>query len=142
MVLVEEAIAGDTPRLGCPRDEQSERQPATVTVSENSLGSPCVGGTLFPSRITDLDVTDAPALSGGGPPSVPSRISVVLVEEAKAGGTPHRECPRDDQDIRSLAGVAKPASVTVYEESYRPCWPRWPISCRWPCWPGRDDVPI
>ena len=84
-----------------------------MTVSENSLGSPCVGGTLSPSMITDLDVTDAPAFSGGGPPSVPSRIVVVLVEEAKAGGTPRRECPRDDQDIRSLAGVAKPASVSV-----------------------------
>ena len=53
-----------------------------------SLGSPGVGGSLSPSRITNLDVTDAPALSGGGPPSVPARISVVLVEEAKAGGTP------------------------------------------------------
>ena len=36
----------------------------------------------------DIDVTDAPDLSGGGggPQSVPSRISVVLVEEAIAGG--------------------------------------------------------
>ena len=74
------------------------------------------GGTLSPSRITDLDVTDAPALSGGGPPSVHSRISVVLVKEAKAGGTPRPECPRDDQDIRSLAGVVKPAGVTVYDD--------------------------
>ena len=117
VVLVEEAIAGGTPRLGCPCDGQSERQPARVTVNENSLGSPCVVGTLSPSRITDLDVTNAPVLSSGGPPSVPSRIVVVLFEEAKAGGTPRRECPRDDQDIRSLAGVAKPASVTVYDDS-------------------------
>ena len=42
---------------------------------------------------------------------------MVLFEEAKDGGTPRRECPRDDQDIRSLAGVAKPASVTVYDDS-------------------------
>ena len=42
---------------------------------------------------------------------------MVLVEEAKAGGTPRRECPRDDHDIRSLAGVARPASVTVYDDS-------------------------
>ena len=35
-----------TPRLGCPCDEQSERQPARVTVSDNSLGLTCVGGTL------------------------------------------------------------------------------------------------
>ena len=94
-MLVEEAIAGDTPRLGCPCDEQSERllagvaQPARVTVSKNSLGWPCVGGTLSPSRITDFKVTNAPELSSRGPPSVPSRISV-LVEEAKTGGTPRR----------------------------------------------------
>ena len=60
-----------------------------------------------------LDVADAPALSGGGPQSVPSRISVVLVDGANAGGTPRRECPREDQDIRSIAGVTKPASVTM-----------------------------
>ena len=92
MVLVEEAIAGGTPRLGCPRDDQNERlpagvaQPARVTVSANSLGSPCVGGTLSSSDIADIEVTNAPELSSGGPPSVPSRISVVLVDEAKAGG--------------------------------------------------------
>ena len=77
-----------------------------VTVSENSLGSPCVGGMLSSSNITDIEVTNAPELSGGGPPSVPSRISVVLVDEAKAGGTPRLGCPRDDQDIWLLAGVA------------------------------------
>ena len=32
------------------------------------------------------------------------------------GGTPRREYPRDDQDIRSLAGLAKPTSVTVYDD--------------------------
>ena len=53
---------------------------------------------------------DSPALSVGGPPSVPSRVSVVLVEEAKAEGTPCLGCPREDQDMRLLAGVAKPAS--------------------------------
>ena len=41
---------------------------------------------------------------------------MVLVDEANAGGTPRRECPRDDQDIRSLAGVAKPSSETVYDD--------------------------
>ena len=104
-MLVEEAIAGGTPRLGCPCDEQSEQQPARVTVSDNSFGSPCVEGMLSHSGITGLDVANAPALSGGGGgvQSVPSRTSVVLVEEANAGGTPRRECPRDDQDIRSLA---------------------------------------
>ena len=80
--------------MGCPRDDQNGRllagvaQPARVTVSENSLGSPCVGGMLSSSNITDIVVTNAPKLFGGGPPSVPSRISVVLVDEAKAGATP------------------------------------------------------
>ena len=47
---------------------------------------------------------------------------MVLVDEAKAGGTPWLGCPRDDQDIRLLAGVAKPASVTVYDDSLgSPC---------------------
>ena len=63
----------------------------------------------------DIEVTNSPELSVGRPPSVPSRISVVLVEEAKAGGTPRLGCPRVDQDMRLLAGVAKPASVTICE---------------------------
>ena len=42
-MMVEEVIAGGTPHLGCPC-EQSERQPARVTVRDNSLGSPNVGG--------------------------------------------------------------------------------------------------
>ena len=65
----------------------------------------------------DIEVTNSPELSVGGPPSVPSRISMVLVEEAKAGDTPRLGCPREDQDIWLLAGVAKPASVTVCEDS-------------------------
>ena len=40
---------------------------------------------------------------------------MVLVEEVKAGGTPRPECPRDDQVKRSLADMANPAGVTVYE---------------------------
>ena len=74
------------------------------------------------SNITDIEVANAPELSGGGPPSVPSQISVVLVDEANMGGTPRLRCPRDDQDIWLLAGVAKPASVTVYDDSLgSPC---------------------
>ena len=116
VVLVEETMAGGTPRLGCPCDDQRERQPARGTVSDNSLGLQSVEGTLSHSGITGLDVADAPALSGGGLQSVPSRISVVLVHGANAGGTPRRECPREDQDIRSLAGVTEPASVTVEDD--------------------------
>ena len=141
VVLVEEAKAGGTPRLGCLREDQDIQllpgvaKPASVTVWEDSLGSPCVGGTLHASDIAGrllpvipsgisfpVGPVDSPALSVGGPPSVPSRISVVLVEEAKAEGTPCLERPREDQDMRLLAGVAKPASVTVCIDSLgSPC---------------------
>ena len=60
-----------------------------------------------------VDVADTPTLSAGGPRSVPSRISVVLVDGTKAGGTPGRECPREDRDLRPLAGVTRPAGVSV-----------------------------
>ena len=50
-----------------------------------------------PQGVRDIEVTSSPALS---PPSVPSRISVVLVEEANSG----------DNDIWLLADGAKPAS--------------------------------
>ena len=47
---------------------------------------------------------------------------MVLVEQAKVGGTQCLGCPRVDQDLRLLAGVAKPASVTVCEDSHvSPC---------------------
>ena len=61
---------------------------------------------------------DSPEVSVVEPQSVPSRISVVLVEEAKVGGTHMLQCPRVDQDLRLLAGVAKPARVTVCEDSH------------------------
>ena len=42
---------------------------------------------------------------------------MVLVDEANAEGT-----PREDQDRLSLAGVAKPASVTLYDDGLgSPC---------------------
>ena len=44
---------------------------------------------------------------------MPSRISVVLVEEAKVRGTECLVPPCVDKDPRLLAGVADPASVTV-----------------------------
>ena len=43
-------------------------------------------------------------LRGGGAPVVPSRISVVLVEETKAGDTSQPEYPCDDQERQPLAG--------------------------------------
>ena len=92
----------------------------------------------------DIEVTNSPELSFVEPQSVPSRISVVLVEEAKVGGTPCLGCPRVDQDLRLLAGVAKPASVTVCEDSHvSPCveggrcpLPTSPGGCFRLCLPG------
>ena len=69
------------------------------------------------------------------PQSVPSLISVVLVEEAKVGGTQCLGCPRVDQDLQLLAGVAKPASVTVCEDSHVSsctCWDTVPSRSCWP----------
>ena len=60
-----------------------------------------------------MELTSTPELYVEDPQSVPSWISVVLVEEAKFRGTKYLECPRVDQDIRLLAGVANPACVTV-----------------------------
>ena len=69
-----------------------------------------------------MEVTNSPEVSVVEPQSVPSRISVVLVEEAKVGGFKGLQCPRVDQDLRLLAGVAKPASVAVCEDSHvSPC---------------------
>ena len=64
------------------------------------------------------DVMNLPEVSVVEPQSAPSRISVVLVEEAKVGGAHRVEYPRVDQDLRLLAGVAKPASATVREDSH------------------------
>ena len=70
----------------------------------------------------DIEVTHSPEFSVAEPQSVPSRMSVVLVEEAKVGGTQCFGCQRVDQDLWLLAGVAKPASVTVCEDSHvSPC---------------------
>ena len=68
----------------------------------------------------DIEVTNSPELSVVEPQSVPSRISVVLVEEAKVGGTQCLECPRVDQDLQLWAGVAKPASVTCEDSHVSP----------------------
>ena len=55
-----------------------------------------------------MEVLNSPDVSVVEPQSVPTRISVVLVEEAKSEGA-HSV----DQDLRLLAGMAKPASVSV-----------------------------
>ena len=60
----------------------------------------------------DIEVTDAPELSVGGPPSVPSRISVVLVEEAKAGGTPRLRGTLSSSDIAGRLLPVVPAGIS------------------------------
>ena len=75
-----------------------------------------------PRGVMNIEVTGSPALSVGEPLSVPSRISVVLVEEVNSGDTPCLECPHKNINIRLLAGEAKPASVTGCEDDLRsPC---------------------
>ena len=71
-----------------------------------------------PQGVVEMEVMDSTEVSFVEPQSVPSRISVVLFEEAKVGGTHRLQFPRVDQDLRLLAGVAKPASVTVCEDSH------------------------
>ena len=66
-----------------------------------------------PQGVVDMEVTSSSMSSVVEPQSVPSRISVVLVEEAKDMGTEYLVPQRVDMDPRLLAGVASPASVTV-----------------------------
>ena len=65
-----------------------------------------------------MDDMSSPEESVVEPQLVPSRVSMVLVEEAKVGGARRMQCPHVDQDLRLLAGVAKPSSVTVCEDSH------------------------
>ena len=94
--------------------------PLGGTVSEGDTRSPCRGrGVLVlpPSgtagRLLPVGVMKAPGLSVEGPRSVPSRISVVLVDGTMAGDTPGRECPREDGYWRPRAGETRPASMSV-----------------------------
>ena len=115
----------DTSRPVCPCDDQEKQtlagtnRPLGGTVSEGDTRSPCGGGggALPPSDtagwLLPVDVTDAPALSVEGPRSVPSRISVVLVDGIMAGATPGRECPRQDGIWRQRVGETRPAGVSV-----------------------------
>ena len=70
-----------------------------------------------PGELEKMDVMNPPAVSVVEPQSAPTRISVVLVEEAKIGGAHRMECPRV-WDLRLLAVVAKPARVTVCGDSH------------------------
>ena len=123
VVLVEETNAGDTSRPEYPCDDH-ERQPLAGTnrplggtVSEGDTRSPCGGGGRCPSgivgRLLPVYVTNSPALSVEGPRSVPSRISVVLVDGTMAGDTPGRECPCEGGIWRPRAGETRPAGASV-----------------------------
>ena len=58
----------------------------------------------------------------GGGGGVPSRISVMLVEETKAGDTSRPECPCDDQERQPLAGLNGLRGGAVSEGDTRsPC---------------------
>ena len=46
-------------------------------------------------------------LGGGGVQLVPSKVSVVWVEETMAGDTPGRECPHEDFGMRPQFGTEK-----------------------------------
>ena len=103
MVLDEEANAGGTPRLGCPREDQDIRllagvaMPASMTVSEHSLGSPCVGGML-----SSFDI------AGTLLPVVPAGISFLVGAVNPAGsdgpnvaGSPVGPSPSDSDPAGS-----------------------------------------
>ena len=102
------------PRFDGTTSWEQYKQVFDAIVSSNGWRG---GGAMSPSSaaggLLPVDVADAPALSVEGPRSVPSRISVMLVDGTIAGDTPGRECPRDDRDWRPLAGEMKPAGVSV-----------------------------
>ena len=67
-----------------------------------------------------LTLTNYPG-GGGGAQLVPSKMSVVLVEETNAGDTSGRECPCDDQEKRPLAGTRKPSGTVSDDDIRSPC---------------------
>ena len=56
-----------------------------------------------------MDVMNSPEVSVVEPQSVPSQISVGLVEEAKFGGAQRVQCPHVDQELWLLAGDLSPS---------------------------------
>ena len=87
---------------------------------------------VTPRRMTNNDVSNTPELSGG-PQLVPSRISVVLVEETNVGDTSGRECPCDDQEKRPLAGMSRQVGLCLMTTFGRCVGGG---HCPLPMWPG------
>ena len=110
--------------------ETQIRQPAPVVASESAglenLLRSLLSGQLDPgggaSRIAvpreavAMEMRSSSVSSVVAPQSVPSRISVVLVEEAEVRGAECLASAPVDKDLRLLADVACPASVTVCED--------------------------
>ena len=73
-------------------------------------------------KTDDLSDTTELLRGGGGAPVLPFSISVVLVEETKAGDTSRPECPCDVQERQPLAGLYGPHGGAVSEGDTRlPC---------------------
>ena len=79
-------------------------------ISSNLRPQDLRGGAAWlaaPRELVKMDVMNSPEVS------VVEPQSVVLAEEANVGGAQRVQRPHVDQDLRLLAGEAKPASVTV-----------------------------
>ena len=82
---------------------------------------------------------------------------MVLAEEVKVGGAQRMQRPCVDQDIQLLAVEAKPARVTVCDDSHLSPSVEGMLSSpdladklfpgrtgwfHWPCWHVWDDIPV
>ena len=79
------------------------------------------------------------------PQSVPSRISVVLVEETEVRGAECLASVPEDKAVRLLGGELCPANVTVCEDCSMMPGAVGTLSPSisdsvWPCWPVWDAV--
>ena len=69
-----------------------------------------------PVEAVDMETRNSSVSSIMGPQSVPSRISVVFVEETEVRGAERLASVPVDKAVRLLAGAACPAGVTVCED--------------------------
>ena len=97
----------------------TSRVSGTVRPQDPGRGAMPVAAPRLMKTDDISDTTELLGGGGGGAPVVPSRISVVLVEETKAGDTSVPECPCDDQERQPLAGLNGPRSGAVSEGGTR-----------------------